>query len=196
MAGFADLLREGRAPLTVTLALGIALHAMDVFLVATVMPTVVADIGGVRFYAWVSMLYMVGSIVGAASSGPLRSAYGPRHAYVLAGGLFLAGSLACAVAPNMPVLLATRTVQGFGGGLIVAQSMALVSELYSAELRKLMLASISGMWAAAALIGPALGGLFAEAGFWRGAFGVNVPIIAVFSLLAARHLPQHAKRGP
>ncbi len=184
MAGFTDLLREGRAPLTVTLGLGIALHAMDVFLVATVMPTVVADIGGVRFYAWVSMLYMVGSIVGAASSGPLRSAYGPRHAYVLAG------SLACAVAPNMEVLLATRTVQGFGGGLIVAQSMALVSELYSAELRKLMLASISGMWAAAALVGPALGGLFAEAGFWRGAFGVNVPIIAVFSLLAARHLPQ------
>ena len=56
MAGFTDLLRGGRAPITVTLALGIALHAMDVFLVATVMPSVVADIGGVRFYAWVSML--------------------------------------------------------------------------------------------------------------------------------------------
>ncbi|HEY0674831.1 MAG TPA: MFS transporter [Immundisolibacter sp.] len=190
MAGFTDLLREGRAPLTVTLGLGIALHAMDVFLVATVMPTVVADIGGVRFYAWVSMLYMVGSIVGAASSGPLRSAYGSRHAYVLAGGLFLAGSLACAAAPSMQVLLATRAVQGLGGGLIVAQSMALVSELYTAELRKLMLASISGMWAAAALLGPALGGVFAELGLWRGAFGVNVPIIALFTLLAARHLPQ------
>jgi MFS family permease len=58
-----------------------------------------------------------------------------------------------------------------------------------------MLASISGMWAAAALVGPALGGAFAEAGFWRGAFGVNVPIIAVFTLLAARHLPQAASRG-
>jgi MFS family permease len=195
VAGFTDLLRGGRAPVTVTLALGIALHAMDVFLVATVMPSVVADIGGVRFYAWVSMLYMVGSIVGAASSGPLRSAYGPRHAYVLAGAVFLAGSLACAAAPRMELLLATRAVQGFGGGLIVAQSMALVSELYTAELRKLMLASISGMWAAAALVGPALGGAFAEAGLWRGAFGVNVPIIAVFTLLAARHLPQAAARG-
>lgn len=190
MAGYTDLLRDGRAPVTVTLALGIALHAMDVFLVATVMPSVVADIGGVRFYAWVSMLYMVGSIVGAASCGPLRAAYGSRHAYVLAGGLFLAGSLACAGAPRMEVLLVTRAVQGFGGGLIVAQSMALVSELYTAELRKLMLASISGMWAAAALVGPALGGLFAESGFWRGAFGVNVPIIALFSVLAARHLPR------
>lgn len=195
MAGFSDLLRGGRAPVTVTLALGIALHAMDVFLVATVMPSVVADIGGVRFYAWVSMLYMVGSIVGAASSGPLRAAYGPRHAYVLAGAVFLAGSIACAAAPRMEVLLATRAVQGFGGGLIVAQSMALVSELYTAELRKLMLASISGMWAAAALVGPALGGAFAEAGLWRGAFGVNVPIIALFSVLAARHLPQAAARG-
>jgi len=195
VAGFGDLLRGGRAPITVTLALGIALHAMDVFLVATVMPSVVADIGGVRFYAWVSMLYMVGSIVGAASSGPLRAAYGPRHAYVLAGGVFLAGSLACAAAPRMEWLLATRAVQGFGGGLIVAQSMALVSELYTAELRKLMLASISGMWAAAALVGPALGGAFAEAGLWRGAFGVNVPIIALFSVLAARHLPRAAARG-
>ncbi len=190
MAGFSDLLRDGRAPVTLTLGLGIALHAMDVFLVATVMPSVVADIGGLSYYAWVSMLYMVGSIIGAASSGPLRAAYGPRHAYVLAGGLFLAGSLGCAVAPSMEVLLATRTVQGLGGGLIVAQSMALVSELYTAQLRKLMLASISSMWATAALLGPALGGLFAEVGFWRGAFGVNVPIIALFSVLAARHLPQ------
>jgi MFS family permease len=73
--------------------------------------------------------------------------------------------------------------------------MALVSELYTAELRKLMRASISGMWAAAALVGPALGGAFAEAGFWRGAFGVNVPIIALFSVLAARHLPRAAPRG-
>ncbi|MFZ5492437.1 MAG: MFS transporter [Pseudomonadota bacterium] len=192
MAGFADLLRDGRAPLSVTLGLGIGLHAMDVFLVATVMPSVVADLGGVRYYAWVSMLYMVGSIVGAASAGPLRGAYGSRHAFLLAGGLFLAGSLACAAAPRMELLLATRAVQGFGGGLIVAQSMALVSELYTAELRKLMLASISGMWAAAALAGPALGGLFAELGLWRGAFGVNVPIIALFSLLAARHLPRAA----
>lgn len=195
MAGFGDLLRGGRAPITVTLALGIALHAMDVFLVATVMPSVVADIGGVRYYAWVSMLYMVGSIVGAASSGPLRAAYGPRNAYVLAGAVFLAGSIACAAAPRMEVLLATRAVQGFGGGLIVAQSMALVSELYTAELRKLMLASISGMWAAAALVGPALGGALAEAGLWRGAFGVNVPIIALFSVLAAWHLPRAAARG-
>lgn len=194
LAGFPDLLRQGRAPLTVTLGLGIALHAMDVFLVATVMPSVVADIGGVAFYAWVSMLYMVGSIVGAASSAPLRTAYGPRRAYVLAGGLFLIGSLGCAVAPRMELLLATRTLQGFGGGLIVAQSMALVSELYPPDLRKLMLASISSMWATAALIGPALGGLFAEIGFWRGAFGVNVPIIALFSVLAARHLPQDTDR--
>ncbi|MGK2940935.1 MAG: MFS transporter [Immundisolibacter sp.] len=190
MAGFVDLLRGGRGPVTVTLGLGIALHAMDVFLVASVMPTVVADIGGLRFYAWVSMLYMVGSIVGAASSGPLRAAHGPRRAYVIAGGLFLLGSLGCALTPGMGWLLVTRGVQGLGGGLIVAQSMALVSELYTAQLRKLMLASISSMWAAAALLGPALGGMFAEAGWWRGAFGVNVPIIALFTILAARHLPR------
>lgn len=192
MSGFGALLRDGRAAVTVMLQLGIALHAMDAFLVATVMPTVVADIGGVRFYAWVSMLYMVGSIMGSASAGAVHALAGARRAVLLAGAVFLAGSLGCAAAPSMPVLLATRFAQGIGGGLLVALAMTLIGVLYPPELRKRMLAATSTVWAFAALAGPALGGLAAQLGYWRVAFGINVPALLAFLALAATQLPRGA----
>lgn len=195
MSGFSDLLREGRLAPTVMLQMGIAMHAMDAFLVATIMPSVVADIGGVRFYAWVSMLYMVGSIMGSASAAAVRVGLGPRRAVLVAGGLFLVGSLGCSVAPAMPALLATRLVQGLGGGLIVALAMALIGELYPPGLRKRMLAGTSTVWAAAALMGPALGGLAAEVGWWRAAFAINVPAITAFLWLAVSCLPDVRLRG-
>jgi len=187
-----ELLREGRAVFTAILVLAIGLHAIDVFVIVTVMPAVVADIGGATFYAWSTMLYMVASIVGAASGGPLKAALGARKGYSLAGLVFLAGTVGCAVSPSMAALLIARVVQGVGGGLLIAQSMALVRELYPPELRTRVLALISGMWGVAALIGPLFGGGFAEIGWWRGAFWAGAPIIVTFTLLAWRSLPATA----
>ncbi len=184
-----ELLRHGRAVYTITLNIGIGLHAVDVFVITTVMPAVVRDLGGVKFYAWAMMLYMVASIVGAASGNVVSAALGARRGYVIAAGIFFAGTLGCAVAPVMAVLLVFRTVQGFGGGLIVAQSMGLVRELYEDALRTRALATISGIWAVASLFGPLLGGLFGEIGWWRGAFFSTLPAIALFGLLAWRRLP-------
>lgn len=188
-----DVLGEGRAVYTVILNLGIGLHAIDVFIISTVMPAVVEDIGGAAYYAWSTMLYMVASIIGAASGGPAKAALGPRRGYVLAGLLFLLGSAGCGASPNMPVLLAMRTVQGFGGGLLLAQSMALVGELYPAALRTRILALISGVWGVAALIGPMIGGVFAELDWWRGAFWASLPVILAFTWLAWRSLPTSAR---
>ncbi len=186
---WADLLGEGRGVYTLILNLGIGLHAIDVFIISTVMPAVVTDIGGEKFYAWSTMLYMVASIIGAASGGPVKSALGPRRGYVLGGMIFLAGSAGCGASPSMAVLLVMRTIQGFGGGLLLAQSMALVSELYPANLRTRILALVSGVWGVAALIGPLVGGVFAELGWWRGAFWASLPVILIFTVLAWRSLP-------
>src|ERR1700752_3024964 len=90
-ADWQGLFRPDLGAFTVILNLGIGLHAVDVFVISTVMPTVVRDIGGHSFYAWSTMLYMVASIVGAASGGPLKAALGPRKGYALGGLLFLAG---------------------------------------------------------------------------------------------------------
>ncbi|GIK96868.1 MAG: MFS transporter [Alphaproteobacteria bacterium] len=190
-----DVLGEGRAVYTAILNLGIGLHAIDVFIISTVMPAVVDDIGGAAYYAWSTMLYMVASIIGAASGGPVKAALGPRHGYVVAGLLFLLGSAGCGASPDMLVLLAMRTVQGFGGGLLLAQSMALVGELYPAALRTRILALISGVWGVAALIGPMIGGVFAELDWWRGAFWASLPVILAFTWLAWRSLPTSGRPG-
>ncbi len=185
-----ELFRPDLAAFTVILNLGIGLHAVDVFVISTVMPTVVRDIGGSSFYAWSTMLYMVASIVGAASGGPLKAALGPRKGYALGGLLFLTGSAGCGASPTMLVLLVARTVQGYGGGLLLAQSMGLISELYPPALRTRILATVSGVWGVAALVGPLVGGVFAEFDWWRGAFWASVPIIVWFTARAWQTLPR------
>jgi MFS family permease len=136
------------------------------------------------------MLYMVASIVGAASGGPLKAALGPRKGYVLGGLLFLTGSAACGASPTMLVVLIARTVQGYGGGLLLAQSMGLISELYPQALRTRILATVSGVWGVAALLGPLVGGIFAEFDWWRGAFWASTPIILWFTARAWQTLPR------
>src|SRR6185369_16456262 len=90
---WALLFGEGRGVPTVVLCLGIGIHAIDVFVIAAVMPSVVADIGGATFYAWPTMLYMVASILGSACSAPVKARLGPRGAYTLAALVFLAGTI-------------------------------------------------------------------------------------------------------
>jgi MFS family permease len=86
------------------------------------------------------------------------------------------------------LLLVARTVQGLGGGVMLALSMSLISELFPPQLRKRVLALVSAIWGVASLLGPGIGGMFASAGWWRGAFWINVPIVLLF-VLACTRLP-------
>ena len=147
-----DLFRGGLAPYTVLLNLGIALHAIDIFVITTIMPTVVSDIGGISFYAWTSMLYMVGTIIGSAAGGYFRARMGTRGGYVWGGLILLVGTVACAIPPDMGTLLAARVVKGIGGGLVIAQSMALISDLYTPTIRTRILALISTTWTVASFL--------------------------------------------
>lgn len=186
---WADLLREGRAVYTISLTLAVSLHAMDAFMVATVLPSVIREIGGAQFYTWVVMLYMTMSIVGAASGAPIRSLLGTRRGYVAAGLIFLAGTAVASIAMNMGVLLAARAIQGFGVGLIISQNTALISLLFPGPLRTRMLAMNGVVWATAAFFGPSIGGLFDQLGTWRGAFWFAIPIIIGFTVVAGRVIP-------
>ncbi len=193
---WADLFREGRAVYTISLTLAVSLHAMDAFIVSTVMPSVVREIGGAQFYTWVVMLYMTASIVGAASGAPTRLILGTRRGYVTAGFIFLIGTILTSLATNMGFLLAGRVVQGFGAGLIVSQNTALISELFPGNLRTRMIAMNGTVWATAAVFGPTVGGLFDQIGMWRGAFWFAIPIILGFTLVAWRVIPDSTKASP
>ena len=100
----------------------------------------------------------------------------PRGTYLLALALFALGTLACATASSMAALLAGRSLQGLGGGMLVALSYAMIRHLFPAALWPRAIALVSGMWGVAALTGPFVGGVFAELGTWRVAFWVLLPL--------------------
>ena len=188
-ASWLDLFREGRGSYTILLNLGIALHAIDIFIITTIMPTVVNDIGGISYYAWTSMLYMVGTIIGAAAGAYMRDRLGTQRGYIWGGLSLLFGTIACAIAPDMETLLLGRLLKGVGGGLVISQSMALVRDLYSPNIRTRILATISTTWSVAALFGPGVGGVFAELETWRGSFWAQAPFVILFVIMAWKLIP-------
>lgn len=187
--GWIGLLRDGRGRYTVLLNVGVVLHAINILAASTIMPSVVAEIGEISFYAWPAMLYMVGTIAGAACGEPALGALHQRGAYVAAGIIFGIGAAISALAPTMPVLIAGQLVQGFGGGLLTALSMALVHVFYEGPLRVRILSVISTTWSVAAVIGPLVGGIFANMGWWRGTFWFSVAAVAVFCVVSWRAIP-------
>lgn len=194
-ASWGDLLRGRNGLLAVALTGGVALHAINVHIVTTVLPSVVQDIGGLDWYAWNTTLFVVASIVGAAVSVRLLAARGPRGACLAALALFALGSAACAAALSMPWMLAGRSVQGLGGGMLAALSYALIRVVFAPPLWPRAVALVSGMWGVATLCGPAVGGLFAQAGHWRWAFWTLLPVSALQAALVAVQLRGHGAAG-
>lgn len=181
---------------TLILAGGVVLHAVNVYVAATILPSVVHDIGGLEYYAWNTTLFVTASIVGAALSSRALALYGGRGTYGAGAAIFAVGAVTCALAGSMPVMLAGRTVQGFGGGLLLALSYAMIRIVYDPSLWSRAVGLVSAMWGVATLIGPAVGGMFAQARFWRGAFWSLVPVAAGFALLAMAVLPRRAAARP
>lgn len=188
--GWAALLTGVNAVRTLALVGGVALHAINLYIGTTILPSVVRDIGGLEFYAWNTALFVVASIISAAMATQVLGKLGPRFAYVLGAAIFAVGSLACALAPSMPVMLAGRIVQGFGGGLLLALPYAMIRLLYDEALWSRAIGLLSGMWGVATLVGPAIGGVFAQMDAWRMAFGALIPAAVLFTLLAAGVIPR------
>lgn len=190
VAPWGDLFTGGRGIFSVLVMLGVILQALQILVITIIMPTVVADVGGADFYTWPSMLYTVGTIVGTASVGPAWALFGRRGGTVFPALLFLAATTACALAPTMGFLIVARAVQGFAGGLIFGGGMALIGSLFPEALRRRIIAAQQGIWMIAQLLGPALGGGFAEIGWWRGSFWSMVPLTLLFAAIAWFKIPE------
>ena len=180
---------------TFVLNLGMMLFAINQFVVATIMPTVVADLGGVDYYTWAFSLFAVGAIIGSASAGPIQDAFGAQRAYAGAGLVLGVGLAGAALAPDMPTLVGFRLIQGIGGGAVASQAYGLVAIIFPQHLRSRVLGVISTVWGVATVAGPGFGGIFAGFGLWREAFWTLVPFCLVFSLLAWRYVEGTAGHG-
>ncbi|GAA3184378.1 MULTISPECIES: MFS transporter [Streptomyces] len=194
-AGWRALFGREYGPVAVTLAAGVALHAVNVYLAATVMPSVVDDIGGAGLYAWATTIFMFASVLGSAAAAALLGARGPRSSYRFAALLLAVGTTVCALAPTMLVLLVGRLVQGIGGGLLFALSYAMVRITLREALWPRAMALVSAMWGVATLVGPALGGICAQFGAWRGAFWGLLPFLLFFGFWGAMRLPKGKAEG-
>lgn len=186
--GWTEIFTGRNGVLTFVLTLGITLFAINQFVVATIMPTIVRELGGLDYYTWTFSLFAVGAIIGAASAGPFREALGARLSYAGAGIVLGIGLAGAASATDMPTLVVFRLIQGIGGGALSSHAYGLVATVFPAHLRGRVLAVISTVWGVATVGGPAFGGAFAEAGMWRGAFWSLAPFTVVFALLAWRHI--------
>lgn len=173
----------------VLLAGGVALCATNEFLTISLLPSTVAEIGGGRLYAWVTTLYLVGSVAAATTVSALLRRVGARWAFLAGLAVFAAGSLVCAAAPTMAVLLAGRTVQGAAGGLLAGLGYALINVALPRSLWTRASALVSAMWGVATVAGPAAGGLFAQFGLWRWAFVTMVAATAAMAVLVPLVLP-------
>lgn len=194
--GWGDMLHGQNLAACMVVGAGMILHAVNTFIVVTVMPSVVRDIGGMPFFAWSTTLYVVASLLGGSTCSRLLHRLGGQGTYRLALLLFGLGTAACALAPNMAVLLAARLLQGLGAGLLSALSFSMVRLLFPAALWSRALSVISAAWGIATLAGPAVGGIFAEYGAWRWAFWSTLALVPLMALLVAVALPRDLARGP
>jgi MFS family permease len=191
-----ELLGPKNLGASTVLAGGVALYATNEFLTISLMPSAVADIGGQRFYAWVTTVYLVASVVAATTVSATLARLGPRWSYLTGLAVFGLGSLLCAVAPTMELLLVGRVVQGAAGGVLAGLGYAVINSALPRSLWTKASALVSAMWGVGTLVGPAAGGLFAQFGSWRWAFGVLVALAAAIAALVPFALPARTSDVP
>ena len=169
-AGWREVVTREHLPRLLVLCLAIWLHAANTLLAATTMPEAVVDIGGLRLISWAFALYLMGSIVAATAVSAYVAGHGLRRTMMVSTLIYTLGCILCAAAPTMPALLAGRTVQGLGGGALVALVFIAQDRFFPNRLVPRIVACLSLVWTASALSGPLIGGAFATAGLWRLAF--------------------------
>jgi EmrB/QacA subfamily drug resistance transporter len=172
----------------------VLLGALDQLVFATALPVIVGELHGMADLTWVTTTYVVASTVTLPVYGRLGDQLGRRPLFALALVIFMAGSVIGMTAAAMPMLILGRTIQGLGGGGIGVLAMALIADTVPARNRGPYLGLISAMWAIAGVLGPVLGGFFAEGIGWRWALAINLPF-GLLALLATLTLLPHRPRA-
>ncbi|HWL46693.1 MAG TPA: MDR family MFS transporter, partial [Sphingomonadaceae bacterium] len=171
------------------------LAAMDTTIVSTAIPQIVADLGGFRLFSWVFSIYLLAQTVTIPVYGKLSDLFGRKPVLIVGTLIFLAGSAASSLAWDMVSLIAFRGLQGLGAGAIMATVSTLAGDLYSVRERGAVQGWLASVWGVAAIVGPLLGGAFAEYMSWRWIFLVNLPLGALALVLIVTYLHETFERG-
>ena len=161
------------------LMLGMLLAALDQTIVATALPTIVGDLGGLNHLSWVVTAYLVASTVTTPLYGKFSDIYGRKRTFQFAIVVFLFGSALAGLSQSMIELIAFRGLQGIGAGGLMVLAMTIIGDVVPPRQRGRYQGYMGAVFALASVIGPLLGGFFVDQLSWRWVFYVNLPIGAV-----------------
>jgi EmrB/QacA subfamily drug resistance transporter len=170
------------------------LAALDQTIVATALPRIVSNLGGLTSYTWVFTAYMLTSTVTVPLYGKLGDVYGRRPLFLISIVIFLIGSALCGVAQNMTELVVFRGVQGLGAGGLFPLALAVVGNIVPPRDRGRYQGLIGAVFAAASIIGPLAGGFIVDHASWRWVFFVNLPVGGLALLVVSITMPRLAER--
>lgn len=179
-------------PITLSTLTLVALAAFDGTAVTAALPRIGADLG-VSGLPWVLTSFQFTGTVAMLAAGPLIDALGVRRAYRFTLILFFVSSFLCTVSVNLPMLVGSRALQGVGGGLVMAVTIANVGITYPDDLRPRAFAANSMVWGSMALTGPALVAFLVSTVSWRGVFSVNLPLVAFAAFIGWNRLPENER---
>ncbi|KAM5355378.1 hypothetical protein ACJ41O_002024 [Fusarium nematophilum] len=179
-------------------ALGLALFlaALDMTIITTAVPTIANEFHSSQGYIWIGSAYLLGNAAFVPTWGKISDIFGRKPVILAAAVIFWIGSLLCALSNGMAMLIASRAIQGIGGGGLVVLPNIAISDLFSMRNRGMYFGVLGMVWALASAVGPVLGGVFTSQVTWRWCFYINLPLSAVAIVILVFVLKLHNPRTP
>ncbi|MBC7725618.1 MAG: MFS transporter [Burkholderiaceae bacterium] len=176
--------------------LSTGLVAIDATILATAVPSIVADLGGFSLFPWLFSIYLLAQAVSVPVYAKLSDMIGRKPIILIGIGLFLLGSVLCGLAWSMPALIAFRVVQGLGAGAVQPMSITIAGDIYTLAERAKVQGYLASVWGISSVVGPTLGGVFSQFLSWRWIFFVNIPLCLIAALMIWRNFHESVERRP
>ena len=194
--GWRELLAPAYLPRVALVVLGIWLNAADGLVTVTLMPSVARDLGGTAYYGWAVAFFLTASILAGASAGQFSQRLGLRRATLVAALVYTVGCVASGLASGMSEFLIGRVLQGMGAGWIIGFCYVAIEASFPERLWPRVFAGAAAAWGVASIVGPLIGGMFAQGGLWRGAFWMFAIQGIIFAAASALLLNANVQEKP
>ncbi|MCU1575159.1 MAG: putative integral rane transport protein [Micrococcaceae bacterium] len=186
--------RSERGPILIALMLTTGLVAIDSTILATAVPSIVKDLGGFSSFPWLFSIYLLAQAVSVPLYAKLADTVGRKPIMLVGIGLFLLGSILSGFAWSMPALIAFRVVQGLGAGAVQPMGITIAGDIYTVAERAKAQGYIASVWAISSVVGPTLGGVFAQFLTWRWIFFVNIPLSVLAAWMILRNFKENIEK--